>query len=168
MNAMTDAPSPAGFRIAGIVLPHLKDVVALMIGGLAGFALWEAWAAIPTPLVAGGPLEPPALIKALFMAQLGFEPPHVVAVLLHFLTGVLFYPLGYFLITRNIGSLGRPLDGWLWGAFTTFIALGVFAPLAGLPFMLLAWGGQLTLMSTIGHAIYGALAAHVFETWRTA
>ncbi|MDP3546170.1 MAG: hypothetical protein Q8S29_08320, partial [Phreatobacter sp.] len=53
--------------------------------------------------------------------------------------------------------------GWIWGTFTTFIALGIFAPLAGLPFMLLAWGGQLTVMSTIGHALYGAMAAWVTE-----
>ncbi|MFT2568490.1 hypothetical protein ACMWP8_28945, partial [Escherichia coli] len=74
-----------------------------------------------------------------------------VAKALHYLTGVIGYPLAYFLLTRNGVSIGRPVDGWLWGLFTTFIALGIFAPLAGLPFLLLAWCGQLTLMSTIGH-----------------
>ena len=165
---MTSIAAPvAPVRIAGIVVPDARDLAALVVGGLAGFAAWEAWAAIPTPLVAGGPLEPPSLIKALFAAHLGFEPRQELAVLLHWLTGVLFYPLGYFLITRNIGSLGRKADGWLWGAFTTFIALGIFAPLAGFPFLLLAWGGQLTLMSLVGHTIYGGIAALVFERWRT-
>ena len=78
-------------------------------------------------------------------------------------TGVVGYPLGYYLLTRNGVSIGRRWNGWIWGTFTTFIALGIFAPLAGLPFMLLAWGGQLTVMSTIGHALYGAMAAHVAE-----
>jgi hypothetical protein len=161
---MNSAPaSTAHIRVAGLVVPDARELFALAVGGCAGLGLWEIWANVPTPLVAGGPLEPPALIKALFLYQLGFEPSDVVARALHGLTGVIFYPLGYFLLTRNGVSLGRSLDGWLWGLFTTFIALGIFAPLAGLPFLLLAWGGQLTLMSTIGHTLYGALAAYVFE-----
>lgn len=155
----------AEIRIAGLAIPSTRDLFALMLGGLAGLAAWEIWANVPTPLVAGGPLEPPALVKALFQHQLGVEISTVAANTLHYLTGVLFYPLGYFLLTRNGVSIGKPWDGWLWGAFTTFIALGIFATLAGLPFLLLAWGGQLTLMSTIGHAIYGGVAALVYERW---
>lgn len=160
MMAMeTQAPA----RIAGIVIPGVRELLALAIGGFAGLGIWEVWASVPTPLVAGGPLEPPSLIKALFNVWLGFEPSDVAAKALHYATGVIGYPLGYFLLTRNGVSLGKPLDGWIWGAFTTFIALGIFAPLAGFPFMLLAWGGQLTVMSTIGHTLYGALAAWVTE-----
>lgn len=154
---------PTETRIAGIAVPGLREMVALMVGGFAGLGLWEIWANVPTAIVAGGPLEPPSLIKALFAARLGFEPSDVVAKALHYVTGVVGYPLGYFLLTRNGVSLGRRWNGWIWGAFTTFIALGIFAPLAGLPFMLLAWGGQLTVMSTIGHALYGAMAAWVTE-----
>lgn len=160
MNAGLPA-APA--RFAGLAVPTGYQLYALAIGGLAGLGLWEIWASVPTPLIAGGPLEPPALIKALFAYRLGFEPSDVVAKALHYVTGVIGYPLAYFLLTRNGVSIGRPVDGWLWGLFTTFIALGIFAPLAGLPFLLLAWGGQLTLMSTIGHTLYGALAAYVFE-----
>ncbi|KAF0134763.1 MAG: Uncharacterized protein FD152_1426 [Xanthobacteraceae bacterium] len=154
---------PTQARIAGIAVPGLREMVALMVGGFAGLGLWEIWANVPTAIVAGGPLEPPALIKALFAARLGFEPSDIVARALHYVTGVVGYPLGYFLLTRNGISLGRRWNGWIWGTFTTFIALGIFAPLAGLPFMLLAWGGQLTVMSTIGHALYGAMAAWVTE-----
>lgn len=160
---MTDTATPAVTRIAGIAVPDLRTLIALVVGGFAGLGLWEIWANVPTAIVAGGPLEPPALIKALFAARLGFEPSDVSAKALHFLTGVVGYPLGYYLLTRNGVSLGRRWNGWAWGTFTTFIALGIFAPLAGLPFMLIAWGGQLTIMSTIGHALYGAMAAYVTE-----
>ena len=160
---MIAAQATAPMRIAGIAVPNVKELIALAIGGLAGLGLWEIWASVPTPLIAGGPLEPPALVKALFAHQLGIELSDVTAKALHYFTGVFGYPIAYFVLTRNGISLGKPLDGWLWGAFTTFIALGIFAPLAGLPFMLLAWGGQLTLMSTIGHTIYGALAAYLTE-----
>ncbi|BAT59132.1 hypothetical protein GJW-30_1_01662 [Variibacter gotjawalensis] len=157
-SLVTDRP-----RIIGIAIPTAWELWALAIGGLAGLCLWEIWANVPTPYVAGGPLEPPTLIKALFQRQIGWEPSTEIAKSLHYFTGVIGYPLGYFLLTRNGVSVGRNVDGWIWGAFTTFIALGLFAVLAGLPFMLWAWGGQLTIMSTIGHTLYGGLAAYVAE-----
>ena len=53
-----------------------------------------------------------------------------------------------------------------WGSFTWFNALGIMAPLAGLPFLLMEWGGALSFMSYVGHIIYGFTAAYVFEIWR--
>lgn len=50
-----------------------------------------------------------------------------------------------------------------WGAFTWFNALGIFAPLAGLPFLLLEWGGGLSFMSYVGHVLFGFILAYVFE-----
>jgi hypothetical protein len=51
-----------------------------------------------------------------------------------------------------------------WGNFTWFNALGIMAPLGGLSFYLLGEGGELSYMSFVGHVIYGAIAAWVFET----
>jgi hypothetical protein len=51
-----------------------------------------------------------------------------------------------------------------WGSFTWFNALGIFAPLAGLPFLLMEWGGDLSFMSYVGHILYGFIAALVFES----
>jgi hypothetical protein len=53
-----------------------------------------------------------------------------------------------------------------WGSFTWFNALGIMAPLAGLPFLLMEWGGALSFMSYLGHIIYGFTAAYVFEIWQ--
>jgi hypothetical protein len=55
-----------------------------------------------------------------------------------------------------------------WGAFTWFNALGIFAPLAGLPFLLMAWDGSLSFMSYTGHILFGFTAAYVFERWEAA
>jgi hypothetical protein len=52
-----------------------------------------------------------------------------------------------------------------WGSFTWFNALGIMAPLAGLPFLLMEWGGALSFMSYVGHIIYGFTAAYCFEIW---
>lgn len=49
------------------------------------------------------------------------------------------------------------------GSFTWFNALGIFAPIAGLPFLLMEWGGGLSFMSWVGHILFGFLAAYVFE-----
>jgi hypothetical protein len=108
------------------------------------------------------PLEPPELVKALFLHLLDVEIPTSAAKLLHYTTGFLFYPLGYYGWTRGVKSFGMPTDGWVWGTITYFIALAILAPLAGLPF-LLNDVPRLSLMSLVGHAVYGYLSAYVFE-----
>ena len=143
-------------------LPSARQIVLLMLGGCAGMGFWEGFSMVPTAWVAGFPLQPPELIKSLFFNLVGLDVPLTGAIGLHFLTGVLFYPLGYFIVTRWIKSFGMPADGWIWGVVTYFIALGVFAPLAGQRFLLLDVP-LLSLMSLIGHAIYGYIAAYVFE-----
>jgi hypothetical protein len=133
----------------------------LIFGGFAALGFWEVWANWPTQLVAGYQLEPPALIVTLFHARLGVELPLVWAKGLHYLTGFLFYPIGYWLLIRSV-SLNHALAGWAWGVVTYFIALGVFAPLAGLPFLLIGDNATLSFMSLIGHAGYGYVLSVVF------
>ena len=143
-------------------IPSSRTVSNLVIGGMAGLGFWEFFSAVPTAWVAGFPLEPPELVKSLFQHQLGLTVSTPDAKLLHFATGALFYPLGYFVLTRWVKSFGMPADGWIWGVVTYFIALAFFAPLAGQSFLLLDVPG-LSAMSLVGHAIYGFLAAWVFE-----
>ncbi|POR50811.1 hypothetical protein [Bosea psychrotolerans] len=146
---------------AGLV-PSARSLWNLALAGFAATGFYEIWANWPTALLAGFPLEPPALIKSLFQHQLAVTVPDVWAKALHFLTGFLFYPLGYWLLTR-IRSFGHPTDGWIWGVITYFIALGFFAPLAGRPFLLIGDNNLLSLMSLIGHAIFGFVLATVFQ-----
>jgi hypothetical protein len=143
-------------------LPTTRQIVLLMLGGCAGMGFWEGFSMVPTAWVAGIALQPPELIRSLFAHQLGLDVPLTAAIGLHFLTGILFYPLGYFVTTRWLKSFGMPADGWIWGVITYFIALGFFAPLAG-QYFLLRDVPLLSLMSLIGHAIYGWIAAFVFE-----
>lgn len=65
--------------------------------------------------------------------------------------------------TRFINPNRLARDSIAWGTFTWFNALGVMAPLGGLSFYLLGEGGDLSFMSFVGHVIYGAVAAWVFE-----
>jgi hypothetical protein len=68
-----------------------------------------------------------------------------------------------FIATRFINKNIRLRDSLAWGTFTWLNALGIMAPLGGLSFYLLGEGGQLSFMSFVGHVIYGAIAAYVFE-----
>ena len=146
----------------GFALPSTRTVINLALGGFAGLGFWELFSAVPTAWFAEYPLEPPELVKSLFFHQLGLMISTPTAKLLHFVTGFLFYPLGYWVLTRWVKSMGMPADGWIWGVITYFIALAFFAPLAGQHF-LLNEVPRLSFMSIVGHAIYGYLAAYVYE-----
>ncbi len=54
-------------------------------------------------------------------------------------------------------------DAISWGTYTWLNALGIMAPIGGLSFYLIGEGGQLSFMSCVGHVIYGAVAAIIFE-----
>jgi hypothetical protein len=148
-------------------MPDIRTLGLLMLGGCAGTGFWEMFSHFPTALVAGFPLQPPELVKSLFHHRLGLTVSEPWAQALHFLTGIVGYPVGYFVLTRFIKSFGMPADGWIWGVITYFIALGFFAPLAGQSFLLMDVP-LLSIMSLVGHAIYGYLAALVFEEFRSA
>ncbi|MCX7325732.1 MAG: hypothetical protein NTZ14_15145 [Hyphomicrobiales bacterium] len=156
---MTTAPMT---ETRAFTLPSATTVWHLFIGGCAGLGFWEAFSAVPTAMVAGFPLQPPELVKSLFFNLFGLTISNVLAHAIHYVTGFLFYPIGYWGVTRMIKSFGMPADGWIWGVATYFIALGVMAPLAG-QFFLLRDVPLLSLMSLIGHMIYGWIAALVFE-----
>jgi hypothetical protein len=67
--------------------------------------------------------------------------------------------------SRAINKSPAIADAITWGNYTWFNALGLMAPLGGLSFYLLGEGGELSYMSFVGHVIYGAVAAYVFEAW---
>ncbi len=54
-------------------------------------------------------------------------------------------------------------DAISWGTYTWLNALGIMAPIGGLSFYLIGEGGELSFMSCVGHVIYGAVAAIIFE-----
>lgn len=81
-------------------------------------------------------------------------------------TGIMLgFVLALFALSRPFNPSRRYADAASFGAATWFLSLAVIAPISGLPFMLLDWGGQLSFMSFLGHTLYGivvelALSAH--------
>jgi hypothetical protein len=168
MTGMTLAKGPAAMstttapRTTALPVPSAATLWRLVLGGAAGFGIWEVFAATATHWAAGFPLQPPELVKSLFQHRLGWTISTPMAELLHGLTGLLGYPLAYFVLSRLFPQVAMPAIGWIWGVITYFIALGFFAPLAGQPFLLHEYP-VLSFMSLVGHAIYGYVAAAVFE-----
>jgi hypothetical protein len=158
MTTMTTA-SAASPKLA---IPSAGTVWRLVLGGAAGLGIWEVFSRTLTHWAAGFPLQPPELVKSLFEHQLGLAISTPMAELLHGFTGLVGYPIAYFVLSRFLPMIGMPAIGWIWGVITYFIALGFFAPLAGQPFLLHSFP-VLSIMSLIGHAIYGYVAAEVFE-----
>ena len=144
--------------ITAIRIPSLRVLGCLVAGGHAADIVWEVWARVVTPIFIGGPLQPAALILSLFRLP---DAYFVHAEVLHVITGLLFYPLVMWGIRTYLIAGSRLFDGLVIGLFTWFLALGVFAPLAGLPFMLAFI--PLTWMSGIGHVIYGLVLSYVFR-----
>lgn len=138
----------------------LRDLPKLMLAGLAGHLVWEFFARLLTRWLLGGPLEPAALIISLCENLFAFNPGRPAAEVLHYATGILFYPVGYYILIKIAPALPTWLSGLIWGVVTWILALGVFASLAGLPFMLgfipLSW------FSLAGHVFYGLVLALVF------
>ncbi len=150
-------------RETTIAIPTAGTLWRLTLGGAAGLGIWEVFSRTLTHWAAGFPLQPPELVKSLFDHQLGLTVSTPMAELLHGFTGLIGYPLAYFALSRLLPRIGMPAIGWFWGVITYFIALGFFAPLAGQPFLLHTYP-VLSFMSLVGHAIYGWVAAEVFET----
>ncbi len=141
-------------------------LVTILMAGLAADLIWEVWARGVTPLLVGGPLEPAALVQSVFGLSSRFA-----AEIIHFVVGVVFYPIGYLFIARPLQRLILPslplfLTGVGFGIGLWVFALYVMAHLvAGLPaflgFIPLAWA------SLGGHILFGLVVAYVVA-WREA
>lgn len=201
------------FGVVAPAMPGVRDIALLFAGGLAGLLVWQFWAEVITPPIAGGPLQPPGLIISLVKNWTGYELSYDTATILHFLVGIVGYPIAYYVFSRGLKRWALIMDVGVWaiflayilvsatqghyfpfmgifftivtivsgtrffnknavladclswGSFTWFNALGIMAPLAGLPFLLLDWNGILSFMSYVGHIIYGFVAALVYEVF---
>ncbi|MEL6291097.1 MAG: hypothetical protein AAFQ44_04830 [Pseudomonadota bacterium] len=142
------------------IVPSSRQFLGLIAGGALGLLLWELSARVLAPQIIGGPMEPAGLIQALAAKMLGLQLGKLPAEGVHYATGLIGYPIGYWILSRIV-SFGSAIDGVIWGVVTWFLALGVFAWLAGFGFLL--GYGNLTWLSLMGHLLYGMAAVSVFH-----
>jgi hypothetical protein len=154
MTMTETTPAPLFPAVTGRLVP------TILLAGIAADLAWEVWARGITPLLVGGPLQPAALVQSVF----GFQN-WTVAELIHAITGIVFYPIGYLFIARPLQrrilpQLPLALTGagfgiGLW-VFALYIMAHIFAGLpAFLGFIPLAWA------SLAGHILFGLVVAFV-------
>ena len=149
----------------------LQDGAALLAGGVVALIAWEVFVGSVIPQLLGGPrFGPVGLVGQVLNAVIGYNPGLTTNTILHYLTGIVFYQValaGLIVLTDRIIGLRLPAVVWgvIWGVATWFIALGVFASIAGFGFML--GFGTITWWSLAGHLVYGFTAVTVFAGLRT-
>ncbi len=153
----TSASSAIGLGQVSIA----QFAATVLLAGLAAEVVWEIWARFITPIFVGGPLEPAALVQDVFNLR-----SRLPAEIIHFLVGLIAYPIGYIVVARPLGRLIFPWMPWWIVALGYGVGLWIFALyimahlVAGHPpflgFIPLTWA------SLVGHLAFSvALAAVV-------
>jgi hypothetical protein len=137
-------------------------IATVLLAGLAAEVVWEVWARVITPLLVGGPLEPAALVQDVFKLQSRFQGE-----VIHFLVGLIAYPIGYLIIARPLAKAIVPWMPWWMVALGYGVGLWIFALyimahlVAGHPaflgFIPLTWA------SLTGHLAFALALAGVVE-----
>jgi len=109
-------PSTSLIRIPPI--PGARTSINLMLGGLVGLLVWEVWARVFTKAVLGYPLEPAGLIDALLQHNFGLSVPWLVREAMHYVIGIIGYPVLYYIVSRGLRPWSITLDAIVFLTFT--------------------------------------------------
>ncbi len=145
-----------------------KVLIALGLSGIAALIAFDVFGQLLSPAAGFVELAPVALAE-LVIAKLFGVTTSGGALVLHLLTGLLFYPLGYLFAALRVAHAVAPRTPWwvvgaIYGAIIWLFAVYVMAHLvAGLPaffgFSEFAW------VALVGHVLFGWVAAAVIR-WR--
>ncbi len=144
-----------------------KVLIALALSGVAASIAFDVFGQLLSPAAGFVELAPVMLAK-LVIAKLFGVSTMGGAYVLHFLTGLLFYPLGYLFVARPVARAFAPRTPWwvvgvIYGVITWLWAVYVMAHLvAGLPpffgFSEFAW------VALVGHVVFGWVVAAVIRS----
>ncbi len=145
-----------------------KVLTALALSGVAAAIAFDVFGQVLSPAAGFVELAPVGLAELVIAKLFGVSTTGG-AYVLHFLTGLLFSPLGYLFAARPVARAVAPQTPWwvvgsIYGAITWLWAVYVMAHLvAGLPaffgFSEFAW------VALVGHVLFGWVAAAVIR-WR--
>lgn len=150
-DAAHPAPSPLTILVAGALATIAFDLFGLGIAPALGFAN----------------LAPVGLANSTLRAIFG-APWTPGAEIVHYITGLIVYPLGWLLIMRPLWRLGAPGLHWSVAAAIYGVGLWIFAMfgmawlVADLPFFLGFTG--ITWVALAGHVLFALVAVWAMET----
>ena len=141
-------------------------VFTVLTAGAFGTIAFDLFGQAISPLFGYAKLAPVGLAGATLKSVFGANPAGA-AHLLHTLTGLIFYVVGYFAIARPVQRAILPNLHWSITATVYGVALWVFA-LYGVAHLIagnkpfLGWTG-ITWVALWGHIVYALIAAWVLE-----
>lgn len=143
-----------------------RTLFTLLSAGALATIAFDTFGQAISPLLGNAKLAPVGLAGATLKQVFGANPSGA-AYLLHSITGLVFYTLGYFLIARPLQRAVIPSLHWTVTAAAYGVALWVFALfvmahlVAGMPAFLGFTG--ITWVALWGHVIFAMVAAWVIE-----
>ncbi|MEP4248224.1 hypothetical protein [Tateyamaria sp.] len=144
----------------------LRNVTIVLAAGAFATIAFDAFGKGLAPLFGYAKLAPVGLASSTLKSVFGASPKGA-ADLLHAITGLVFYAVGYFAIARPIQLAIMPRLPWVVTAAAYGVALWVFALyimahlVAGMP-AFLGWTG-ITWVALWGHIVYALVAAAIME-----
>ncbi|WP_227272416.1 hypothetical protein [Roseobacter weihaiensis] len=123
-------------------------IVSLLLAGVLGELVFEAYAWLISPLIFGLSLQPANLVMALAGQFANLSLPYATAFVIHVLIGSLGFAT-VILLTKRVTGLGCRMAGALVGLGLWFVAQGILAPLIGRDFMM--GFGAYTQSSSVAH-----------------
>jgi hypothetical protein len=144
-----------------------RTAFTLLAAGAFATLAFDTFGQALSPLFGYARLAPVGLAGGTLDAVFGANPAGA-AYLLHILTGLVVYPVGYFAIARPLQRALLPRLPWSLTAFAYGAALWVFVLyvmahlVVGMPAFLGFTG--ITWVALWGHALYALVAAAVLET----
>lgn len=141
-------------------------LITLLSAGAIATVAFDAFGQGISPLLGYAKLAPVGLAGGALKQIFGANPAGA-AYLLHIVTGVVFYTLGYFLLARPIQRAVMPTLHWSLTAIAYGVALWVFALyimahlVVGMPAFLSFTG--ITWVAFWGHILFALVAAWVLE-----
>lgn len=147
-------------------MTYTRTIGTVLTAGAFGLVVFDLFGQALSPLFGYARLAPVGLAGSTLKAVFGANPSGA-AHLLHTLTGLVFYAVGYFAIARPVQQMVMPRLPWIVTAVAYGVVLWVFAlyVMAHLvtgnkPF--LGWTG-ITWVALWGHIVYAVVAAWIME-----
>ncbi len=143
-----------------------RTIFTLLSAGALATVAFDAFGQGLSPLLGYAKLAPVGLASSTLKQVFGASPSGA-AYLVHVLTGLVAYTLGYFLIARPVQRAVLPSLHWSLTAVAYGVALWVFALyvmahlVAGMP-AFLGFSG-ITWVALWGHIVFAVVAAAVIE-----
>ncbi len=143
-------------------------LLTMLLAGAVATVAFDFYGQSLSPALGFAMLAPVPLAKSTLAALFGIQSD-AGANFLHYVAGLVAYPLGYMLIAEPLARRVAPGLGWLVVAVAYGIGLWVFAMyvmahlVAGLPAFLGFTG--ITWVALVGHVLFAVVAATVIR-WR--